>query len=127
MAGATVKVMLIHGLKLKDSVSGAESKQLEAELQEPDAGILTDVRIASERLMSTERGPMLVPSPSIARRELLRRQIVRIGSIPGAPLSEELFRMLKASDLALLEQGAIELDEAALSEVAQRGRRPTAG
>lgn len=114
MAGHTVK--LKHGLKLEGK------PQLDAELAEPTAGMIRAARKAGERLMQTPDGPMLVPSPSEIRSELLRLQILKIGAIPANPLPEDLFASLSGFDLHLLEQKAIEIDTAALNEVAQRGR-----
>lgn len=118
MAAHTFKIK--HGLKL-DGVP-----QLDVELREPDAGMIRESRVASERLMSSEQGPILVPSPSLARTELLRRQIKKIGAIPG-PLDLTLFDQLSGVDLALIEAEAIKLDEAAFAEVARRGRDTAAG
>lgn len=117
MAGHLVK--LKHGLKLGDK------PQLVVELQEATAGMLTEARIASERVVYSKDGKdmMLLASPNMARRELMRRQIVKVGEIPGNPLSEELFDMLHSIDFNLIELKLVEIDEAALKEVAQlRGR-----
>ncbi len=117
----TKVVKLVHGLKL------GEEKQLVAELREPTAGMLRETRLASERVAMTEKGPVLLPSPAMARAELLRRQIMKIGGIPGNPLSLDLFDELSGTDLKLLEDAAVEMDEHALKEVEQRGRRTGAG
>ena len=118
MAKITFKIK--HGLKLEGK------PQLEVTLREPDAGMIRESRVASERLMNTKEGPILVPSPSLARTELLRRQILKVGGIPG-PIPEGIFDQLSGVDLALIEAEAIKLDEAAFKEVTQRGRDPEAG
>lgn len=112
-------VNLKHGLKLGDK------PQMVAELHEATAGMLTEARIASERVVHTHDGKdvMLLASPNMARRELMRRQIFKIGEIPADPLSDELFDMLHSVDFNLIELKLLEIDQAALKEVAQmRGR-----
>lgn len=109
------KVTLIDGLKVGDTVHTL------AILQEPTVGDIMDAQTESERVVATPDGHELLASPTLVGMNVLRRQIAKIGDHAG-PLSLNELRVLSPRDLRRLEQGAGELDTAALKEVAARGR-----
>jgi len=110
------------GITLTDTGSGAETVQREVELREPNAGDLIDAQAESEQLVhSKDDGYQLVMSPTLMNLNLLRRRIVRIGTIEG-PITLNMLRRLTAGDLRSLNDAAIKHDAAALLEVEQRGR-----
>lgn len=124
-----------HPVSLKRGLpfEGKDNQKV-AELQESNAGMILDARQASERVVTIKAGkdgkeqiPVIVASPATVRMELVRRLIVRIGEIPGNPLSEELYRKLSGVDLAIIEAHIEKMDSAALQEVGLGGRDPEEG
>lgn len=116
---AQVNVTLTHGLKLD------EKPQLEAVLRSVTAGDIIEAGEESEKVVFTADGPVLVQSPTLTGAHLLRRQVVKIGEIPG-PLTLGQLKKLDPEDFQALQAAAATLDaasvKAASSEVTQRGR-----
>ena len=95
-------------------------RQTEAELRELTAGDVLEAAEESEKLVITPDGPSLVQSPTLMGVHTLRRQIKRIGSIPG-PIPLSMLSMLPVADLELLQAEAEKLDQA-IEAIAGRGR-----
>lgn len=123
-------VILENGLKIGDVVHS------EVELKEPTAGDIFAAQDAAERLVfapspdGKSLEPTLVVSSAKMGREILRRQIVRIGEVKSKDIDDELFGRLSAVDLGLIEHAASELDAASVSAMrraADRGRDDEAG
>ena len=111
---ATVKCTLNAGITIKDVV------HLEAEIREATAADLIDATDESEKLVRTPDGYELLASPTLVGLNTLRRQIVRIGEYKG-PLSIAELKKLTATDLSLLQEKAVQLENASLEEVKDRG------
>lgn len=116
-----ISVTLPKGLKtVKD---GVETLHRDAELRESTVADLLDATAEAERAVATPEGYRLIASPTLVSVGLLRRQIVKIGELPG-PLSLGQVRLLHAVDLDALQVAAGDLDAAVAREVADRGRDP---
>ncbi len=118
------KFTLETGLKLNDI------PQLECELREPTAGDVIEASEDSEKpaMIPNEKGvlePFLITSPTLVGVHTLRRQIVRIGDIPG-PLELHDLKRLTPADLNLIQEKAEQL-EIASRAVTQQGRGDSAG
>lgn len=85
------------------------------------AGDIIDAQADSEKPVLTPDGYQLVSSPALMGAELLRRQVVKLGSLEG-PLELFILKKLSSRDLEILNQHAERLDAATLAEVASRGR-----
>ncbi|CDL79724.1 phage tail assembly protein [Xenorhabdus cabanillasii] len=92
--------------------------QFEVELRQLTAGDLIDAEAASERVVVTAKGPVLLSSPSRMGYEVLRRTIARIGKING-PLPFEMLKTLHQDDLEQIAQHADMQRAAALDTVAR--------
>ena len=122
---ATIKFYLKHGLTIGEDVLK------DVTLREVNAGDIIHATEESEKLVFAQVAkdksePMLVPSPGLMGVNVLRRQIVSIGSLNG-PLDLTMLEKLSADDLELLQTKAEELETAALAEtaaqaVSQKGR-----
>lgn len=66
--------------------------------------------------------PALVCSPMLVGLNVLRRQIVSIGEHPGPLSLDELKQLKSATDLALLQEGALKLERATLKSLVDQGR-----
>jgi phage FluMu protein gp41 len=112
---ATTTVTLNPGLQI------GETYHTLAEIREATGGDLIDATDESEKLVPTPEGYQLVTSPTLVGLNTLRRQIVRIGEYKGPLLMAEL-KKLTATDLSLLQEKAMTLENASLREFAERGR-----
>ena len=113
-------VKLIDGLPFgeKDDVQ----MQYDVTLRELTAGDLIDAQVASEKVVMTKEGPVLVSSPALMGLELLRRQIERVGCING-PLSLALIKKLSQQDFQRLSIVAEMRDEVLAASMSNaRGR-----
>lgn len=124
MAGTTIIVTLMYGLKIGDET------HYQVVLREATAGDVLDAQEAGERLVFAPTGdggvePVLVASPSRVGIEVLRRQIASVGDISG-PLDLALMRRLDPEDLNFLLIKSGQLDGAAVSQAqdgaSKRGR-----
>lgn len=111
----TVEVLLAQGLTIGDTVETL------AVLREMTAADLIEATEESERLFHTADGPCLVASPCMVGMHTLRRQIVSIGEHKG-PLTIGELKRLSSPDLSLLQEKAMEMEQAALKGVTGRGR-----
>ena len=117
---AEVEVPLNTGLK-------SEGKRQKLAVLRSLAGAdVLDAAEASEKLVQTNEGPVLVQSPARMGSELLRRQIKCVGTIPG-PFSRSLLGKLSPEDLALLQEKAEDLDLAVAEDISRRGRDDPSG
>lgn len=112
---AKVKGMLKKGLILGDV------PQKEFRLKSPTAGDIIEAQEASEKPVYTNDGYQMVSSPALMGAELLCRQVLSIGEIKG-PLELHQLKLLSVDDLSILNSSAERLEQAAFSEVTQRGR-----
>ncbi|AXG42207.1 MULTISPECIES: phage tail assembly protein [Photorhabdus] len=94
---------LKHGLQYGHDDEA--KKQFDVELRQLTAGDLIDAETASERVVMTEKGPMLLSSPALMGYELLRRTIARVGNING-PIPMALLKTLHQDDLELIASQA---------------------
>lgn len=117
--------MAKHVFKLETGLKLGDEPQLECELREPTAGDVIDASEESEKAIVMGGQPQLVTSPTLVGINTLRRQIVRIGDIPG-PLARETLNRLTPEDLNKIQYEAELLDQASRA-VTQRGRADGAG
>lgn len=75
--------------------------QYDVTFRELTAGDLIDAQVASEKVVMTKEGPVLVSSPALMGLEMLRRQIAKVGEING-PLSMTLIKSLTQQDFQRL-------------------------
>ena len=75
--------------------------QMDVTLRELTGGDMIEAEVASEKMVMTPKGPVLLSSSAIMGFELLRRSVARVGEIQG-PLSMDQLKSLSAEDLALL-------------------------
>jgi len=112
---ATVKCSLSKGLKLGDVY------QKEVTLRELSAADIIEASEASEKMVQTMDGPVLIQSPARMGIELLSRQIDHIGAIKS-PITTSMLGKLSADDLNILQHHANALDDLVAKEIASRGR-----
>lgn len=108
-------------INLRDGLTIGDITHKKAELCEYSAGDLIDACKAAEKVIPTERGPVIAASPIRTDMELLCRQVVRIGDHQG-PLSMAELRKLSGNDLALLQYAASNLESGAAQAAELRGR-----
>ncbi|EAR7071120.1 hypothetical protein J8N54_001645 [Salmonella enterica] len=104
-----MKFQLKDGLKVgldKDAVIHKE-----CEISKITTFMLTDARLAAERLVPTPTGYELLVSPTRVDIELLSRRIKRIGDING-PISERELKSLSEDDMVIIAKMAEQLDNA---------------
>ena len=89
-----------HGLTVGKG-SDAET-HYEVELRELTSADVIDAQIASERVVVIDKKAHAYTSDVLMGLELLRRQIKRIGEIPG-PLDMKLLRKLHPDDMNLMQ------------------------
>ena len=112
-----------HGLTVGKG-SDAET-HYEVELRELTSADVIDAQIASERVVVIDKKAHAYTSDVLMGLELLRRQIKRIGEIPG-PLDMKLLRKLHPDDMNLINDKADVMDQM-LMGVEERGRSDAAG
>lgn len=112
---AKVKGTLKKGLMLGDA------SQRDFRLKSPTAGDIIEAQEASEKPVYTSDGYQMVSSPTLMGAELLCRQIISIGEVPG-PLELFHLKLLSAEDLSILNTASERLEKAAFAEVPKRGR-----
>ena len=117
---AETKVQLKTGIPSTDQ-AGNTTYHTEAVLGELNTGDLFDAQEDSERPVNTPAGWQLVGSPARLGVELLRRQVRKVGDIPG-PLSPAMLRKLTTEDLAILQTASNKLDAAVAKAMEARGR-----
>lgn len=119
---------------LKDGIKIGGKTQMDVELRELTAADIFSAQEAAERVVmvpgsSGSLEPQMVCSPSQMGREILRRQIVRIGEVHAAQIDDEFIGRLTANDLAIIEHHSSLLEEAAsnaLKRMLERGRDESA-
>ncbi|EAO1206232.1 hypothetical protein EX075_13790 [Salmonella enterica] len=78
--------------------TGADKEmQHHVSFRELTAGDMIDAQVASEKVVMTKEGPVLVSSPAMMGIEILRRQIAKVGCING-PLSLNQLKALSQQD-----------------------------
>jgi Mu-like prophage FluMu protein gp41 len=90
---------LIKGLAY--GVGAEKEMQYVVSFRELTAGDLIDAQVASEKVVMTKEGPVLVSSPALMGVEMLRRQIAKVGCING-PLSLTQLKALDPEDFQRL-------------------------
>ncbi|NCG50543.1 phage tail assembly protein [Serratia fonticola] len=116
---------LKHGLVTGKGTTD-EAKHIQVELRELNTKDIVESQLASERVVIGENGKAVAYCSEVMMGlEMLRRQILAIGSIPG-PLSIKQIYQLHTEDLKLLTEKADAMDSL-LTEVSDRGRTDAAG
>jgi len=115
---------------LKQGYQVGKNCHTEVVLREPTAGDVIEANEESEKLIVIPE-PMFVASPTLVGINVLRRQIVSIGSVSG-PLSLAELKNLHPQDLDQIQAEANKLEsawsvEAASKEGHRRGRDHTPG
>lgn len=105
----TADVSLLDGLKIGDEV------QREAVIREATLGDLIDATVESERAVPVQLPDgsveyQLIASPVLVGLHMVRRRIVRIGSLDG-PLPLPTIKKLSPRDFNLLHAEAEKLDQ----------------
>ncbi|EAM8767304.1 hypothetical protein BSZ44_05515 [Salmonella enterica] len=90
---------LIDGLPF--GTGNDKEMQFDVTFRELSAGDLIDAQVASEKVVMTKEGPVLVSSPALMGLEMLRRQIAKVGCING-PLPLHLLKSLSQQDFQRL-------------------------
>lgn len=116
---------LKHGL-LTGKGTADEMLHKTVRLRELTSKDIVDSQMAAERVVIASNGKAVAYcSEVIYGLEMMRRQIVTLGSLPG-PLSLELLYKLNPTDLKYLTEQAQALDDM-LEDVSERGRDDAAG
>ncbi len=125
----TTVVPLDKGFKIGDI------EHREAEIREATSEDVIQATVAAERLVMVPTGydrdgapvltPQLVPSPTLVGVNVLRRRIVRIGTVQ-APIDDLYFNILSPEDLNILQRAADAMDGASVV-VTHRGRSDRSG
>ena len=119
---ATVTVTLLGGLQI------GETTHTEAVLREPSGADLIDALEESEKLVLVptvdggEAKPNMVLSPALMGLNVMRRQIVSIGSHQGPLTLAELKKLKKAGDIDQLQEKAMQLEQASIEALVDQGR-----
>ncbi|HFV9293904.1 TPA: phage tail assembly protein [Serratia fonticola] len=117
---AKMTFSLIHGL-VTGKGTADETKHIQVELRELNTKDIVESQLASERVVIGENGKAVAYCSEVMMGlEMLRRQILAIGTIPG-PLSIKQIYQLHTEDLKLLTEKADAMDSL-LTEVSDRGR-----
>lgn len=90
---------LVDGLPF--GTGNDKEMQYDVIFRELSAGDLIDAQVASEKVVMTKEGPVLVSSPALMGLEMLRRQIAKVGCING-PLPLHLLKSLSQQDFQRL-------------------------
>ena len=88
-------------------------------LREANGGDVIEAQEESEKLVMTTDGPQLVVSPSLVGLNVLRRQIVTIGSVQG-PFDIVTLKRLSVPDLTTVQNTADKMDQAQLVQILDR-------
>ncbi|WP_262032669.1 phage tail assembly protein [Serratia liquefaciens] len=116
---------LKHGLVTGKGTTD-EAKHIQVELRELNTKDIVESQLASERVVIGENGKAVAYCSEVMMGlEMLRRQILVIGSIPG-PLDMKQIYQLHPEDLKLLTEKADAMDSL-LTEVSERGRTDADG
>jgi phage FluMu protein gp41 len=115
-----------HSFELEDGLQLVEKTHTTCVVRPLTAGDILDAQQDAERLMATPNGYQLVVSDSAMGFHLARRQIVRLGDIPG-PLSVDDMRKLSGRDMERINKQLDGLDQAVAGALADRGRDAGAG
>ncbi len=121
---ATHEFDLVDGLAIGEGDARVVHKHVT--LRTLTAGDLEDAALDAERVIRGDDDNLVIASsPVLMSNAILRRQILRIGTITG-PLPKELLRLLSSIDLELLQAEADRLDAAGrkLVEAALMRGRP---
>lgn len=119
---ATVTVTLIGGLQIGEDV------HTEAVLREPTGADLIDALEESEKLVLVpsadggEAKPKMVLSPALMGLNVMRRQVVRIGTYEGPLTLAELKKLKKAGDIDQLQEKAMQLEQSSIEATVNQGR-----
>jgi phage FluMu protein gp41 len=116
--------------KLQKGIVVGDVANVDVVLRDPTAGDVIDSNVDAEKVVLVPIGvdgsgqpvvePQLVVSPTLVAINVLRRQIVSIGTISG-PLERNMIDKLSPADINLMHKKAEELEKASM-EVTQRGR-----
>ncbi|SQI34936.1 Mu-like prophage FluMu protein gp41 [Leminorella richardii] len=109
-------------LTLTTGLKVGEEYHREVDIQELTAQHMIDADAASERVVESRNGPVLVKSPSRMTYELMRRAVKRIGPING-PISITELGKLTVEDLSALESAIFNHQEQSLSSAVEREGR----
>lgn len=116
---AQIEFHLKHGLPFG---KGEEAVlQYDVTLRELTVGDILAAQEESEKVVPTPEGYTLVVSPTLSGMHIMRRQILKVGSIQG-PLSLADLGRLNPADLDLINAKVAALDVAVVKEVTARGR-----
>ncbi|MEX2450908.1 MAG: hypothetical protein WD407_08650 [Rhodospirillales bacterium] len=107
----TVSIELKHGIAIGETV------YKNAELREMSVGDIIDGSEESERLVAKPQGGyVLVESPTHAGINILRRQIVKLGTVEG-PIDLSVMRNLNPHDLEFLQVVAEMIEQAGIDRL----------
>ncbi|WP_437889582.1 phage tail assembly protein [Phytobacter sp. V91] len=122
---AQTTIHLKHGYVTGKGTSD-ETRHTDVTLRELDSRDVVESQLAAERVVIGDNGKAVAYcSEVLMGLELLRRQILKVGEIPG-PLSIKQLYSFHPEDLELLSSSASSLDDM-LAETSNRGRRDAAG
>ena len=122
---AQTTIILKHGY-VTGKGTADETRHTDVTLRELDSRDVVESQLAAERVVIGDNGKAVAYcSEVLMGLELLRRQILKVGEIPG-PLSIKQLYSFHPEDLELLSSSASSLDDM-LAETSNRGRRDAAG
>lgn len=122
-------------VELKDGLKHGDLVLREVVLRQVTAADIFAAQDAAERLVYSPGAdgglvPVLVTSPAMMGREILKRQIVSIGDIPADKIDMALIGRLSSGDLAIIEHAAEALEAGAMNAMKraeERGRSDGTG
>ena len=122
---AQTTIPLKHGF-VTGKGTADETRHIEVTLRELDSRDVVESQMAAERVVIGDNGKAVAYcSEVLMGLELLRRQILKVGEIPG-PLSIKQLYSFHPEDLELLSSKASSLDDM-LVGTSTRGRTDAAG
>ncbi|BBV67850.1 hypothetical protein STW0522KLE44_42380 [Klebsiella sp. STW0522-44] len=122
---AQMNVTLIHGF-ITGKGTEDETRHTEVTFRELDSRDVIESQLAAERVVIGDNGKAVAYcSEVLMGLEMLRRQILQVGSIPG-PLTIKQIYSFHPEDLELLSGRAASMDDL-LTETSARGRSDAAG
>lgn len=122
---AQMSVKLIHGF-VTGKGTDDETRHTSVTFRELTSEDVINSQLAAERVVIGENGKAVAYCSEVLMGiEMLRRQILQVGSIPG-PLSIKQLYSFHPEDLELLTTRAAAVDDL-LAETGKRGRPDAAG
>lgn len=122
---AQTTIILKHGYVTGKGTTD-EARHTEVTLRELDSRDVVESQLAAERVVIGDNGKAVAYCSEVMMGlELLRRQILKVGEIPG-PLSIKQLYSFHPEDLEVLSSKASSLDDM-LVETTNRGRSDAAG